>query len=291
VASGLASLINPYGWRLHAHIYRYLNDSFLMNHIDEFRSPDFHAPAQKCFAILVLLAFLALAAGKSTGQRLGPSGAAVVLFSLYSGLYASRNVPVAALLVILVIGPTLSDATIHLVKEALPRTSGQSLSFLRRMQSIEFSRRGHLWPVAATALAIWVAFHGGTLSSTTLMNAHFEASRFPVNAVDYLEKSPVSGPIFAPDNWGGYLIYRLYPETKVVLDDRHDLYGDVFLKSYLSLLHGEPDWRDFLRQHPPGCVIVPKNSAVVSLLLDHPNWRQVYADDTAVIFLPAKPPG
>ena len=41
-ASAVATLVNPFGWRLHAHIYRYLGDRYLMNHIDEFRSPDFH---------------------------------------------------------------------------------------------------------------------------------------------------------------------------------------------------------------------------------------------------------
>ena len=42
-------------------------------------------------------------------------------------------------------------------------------------------------------------------------------------------------PIFCPDLWGGYLIYRLYPQTEVLVDDRHDLYGDQFFKDYLKV--------------------------------------------------------
>ena len=34
----------------------------------------------------------------------------MVLFAVYAGLYASRNIPVSSLLLILVIGPWLSDA-------------------------------------------------------------------------------------------------------------------------------------------------------------------------------------
>ena len=54
-ASALATLANPFGWNLHAHIYRYLTDRYLMNRIAEFRSPDFHGWAQRCFAIILLL--------------------------------------------------------------------------------------------------------------------------------------------------------------------------------------------------------------------------------------------
>ena len=74
--------------------------------------------------------------------------------------------------------------------------------------------------------------------------------RFPVAAVDYLEKHDVQGPLVSPDYWGGYLIYRLYPRVRMVVDDRHDFYGETFLKSYLKMVHVEPGWQDFLRAAP-----------------------------------------
>ena len=40
--SFLASLINPYDFRLYGHLYGYLTNRFLMDHIDEFLSPNFH---------------------------------------------------------------------------------------------------------------------------------------------------------------------------------------------------------------------------------------------------------
>ena len=39
--SAVATLANPYGWKLHVHIYHYLSNRFLMDHIDEFQSPIF----------------------------------------------------------------------------------------------------------------------------------------------------------------------------------------------------------------------------------------------------------
>ncbi len=289
--SALATLLNPYGWRLHQHIYCYLTNRFLMNHIEEFQSPNFHGVAQQCFAVILLLSILALAIRRQTG-RARITQVLVVLFAIDSGLYASRNIPTSSLLLILVTGPALSRAAFDLKKKLSRRldflrsSASTSAPFLQRMQFMETSCRGHLWPACGALLVVGVALHGGRLGPKLWMDAHFSPQRFPVNAVDFLKAGNLPGPILAPDSWGGYLIYRLDPERKVVLDDRHDLYGENFLKSYLVLIHAEPGWNQFLDQHPPGCIVVSKKSPVVSLLSQTASWQQVYADETAAIFLP-----
>ena len=117
------------------------------------------------------------------------------------------------------------------------------------------------------------------------MDAHFDAKRFPVQAVDYLEKQGVQGPLVSPDYWGGYLIYRLYPRVRMVVDDRHDFYGEEFLKSYLKMMHVEPGWEDFLQQHQAHCAVVPKDSALANILVETPGWQPIYSDKVAVVFV------
>jgi len=284
--SAAATLVNPYGFRLHVHIYRYLSNRFLMNHIDEFQSPNFHYVAQKCFAGLLLLTLMALAV---RGRSARTSHALVILFAVYAGLFSSRNIPVSALLLILIIGPWLSDARAKFATRFPGRwTDGSprraSKPFLARMQAIELSLRGHLWPVVAIVLTSWVAAHGGMLGGTQLMEAQFDSKRFPAAAVSYLQKENVQGPLLSPDSWGGYLIFRLYPRIRVVVDDRHDFYGEDFLKSYLKMVHVEPDWEDFIQKYRPACVVVPKNSAVANILLETSDWQAVYRDEVAIVF-------
>jgi hypothetical protein len=296
MVTALATLANPYGWNLHVHIYRYLSNRFLMDHIDEFQSPNFHGVAQKCFAVLLMLTFVALAERRREAGRIQLSEALLVLFAAYSGLYASRNIPVSALLLILVIGPWLSNALQTVLQTfAARRVASESRifaspPFVQRMQAIESSLQGHLWPIAAILLTCWIVFHGGSLGSKTLVQAHFDAKRFPAAAVDYLEQRNPGSPAFAPDSWGGYLIYRLYSQTKVVVDDRHDFYGEAFLKSYLKTVRVEPGWEGFLRQHPPQWIVVPKDSALTSLLAETSAWKRIYGDDVAVVFVPALTP-
>ena len=289
VLSALATIVNPYGVNLYAHIYSYLSDSFLIGHIDEFQSPNFHYIAQKCFAALLLVTIAGLIAGV---RRLRLSQSLIILFAIYAGLYASRNIPISSLLLVLVIGPEvswkMSDIRTRLRFLVPTNTAGTSRNFFARMDAIELTLRGHVWPIAVLGFTGIIVASGGKLGSHTLIDARFSPQRFPVAAVDYIESRHLQGPTFAPDNWGGYLIYRLYPTTKLVVDDRHDFYGEAFLRSYLKLIHAEPGWDDFLREHPANILLVPRDSALESVLETTTNWRSVYEDDLAVVFVPGE---
>ena len=283
-----ATLVNPHGFRLHVHIYRYLSNRFLMDHIDEFQSPNFHYVAQKCFAGLLLLTLLALAAKR---RQAGVTGPLIVLFAASSGLYASRNIPVSSLLLVLTIGPWLA----HAMEEYAGRSGwgsarpGEQANFLQRMTAIELKLRGHLWPVTATVLVVWIAAPNIQLGGRTLMNTHFDAQRFPVAAVSYLEKEHAQGPVLSLDSWGGYLIYALYPRVQVVVDDRHDFYGEQFLRSYLKMVRVEPGWQQFLEQHPAQYVLVPKESALANILRQSAGWKEIHTDEVATSFVPNHP--
>lgn len=266
--SALASLVNPYGWKLHAHVFSYLSNRFLIDHIDEFQSPNFHGIAQKCFLALLLVSIAVLIA---RGRKLSLSHTLIVLFAVYAGLYASRNVPISAILLGMAIGPLLP-------------AGGSRGSFPQRMLAVETGMRGHLWIVAGLVLTFAVVANGGRVGSAQWMSARFNPQRMPVQAADYLRSQGASGPILAPDYWGGYLIYRLYPQTQVVVDDRHDLYGEYFFRSYLKFLHAEEGWDEFLREHPAGYIVVPRKSALAILLADVHGWNRIYADDVAAVF-------
>jgi len=269
IFSAAASLANPYGWNLHLHVYRYLSDRFLMDHIEEFQSPNFHGIAQKCFLVLLLITVFVLAV---RGRELRVSQGLTVLFAVYAGLYASRNIPVSSILLVMVVGP-------------LVPASGMARGFSSKMSAIELRLKGHLWPVLGIVITLAIAANGGRVGSGVLMNAHFDPKRMPVDAVNYLEKQDIQGPVLSPDLWGGYLIYRLYPKSLVVVDDRHDLYGGEFFKSYLKMIHVEPGWEDFLRLHEASCVLLPRQSSLADRLAVSGGWKKIYGDDVAIAFV------
>ena len=114
------------------------------------------------------------------------------------------------------------------------------------------------------------------------------AKRFPVQAVEVIAQRGIEEPIFAPDYWGGYLIYRFFPEPKVFVDDRHDLYGERFLKDYLKVINVQPDWEKFLNERQVHWVLVPAGSSLANILKETPSWKVTYEDNTAVLFQKAR---
>lgn len=266
-----ATFVNPYGWALHRHIFSYLRDSYLMDHIDEFQSPNFHGVAQKCFLGLLLIAIVLLAVRK---RDLRTSELLLFIFAVYAGLYASRNIPVACILLALASGALW--APVHFAAD-----------LTQRMAAVNAGLRGHAWPFAAVIFVLLVNLNGGSFAGKVLANAHFDRNRMPVAAVDSLMELELSEPVLTPDYWGGYLIYRLYPKIKVVLDDRHDLYRDQILAAYLKTLRAQPGWDEFLRDYHVTCLLMPKNAAITAILSHTSGWKLVYSDNVAVIFVRA----
>jgi hypothetical protein len=283
-ASLAASLLNPYGYRLHLHVYQYLSSRWLMNHIDEFLSPDFHGVGQQCFVLILLVTIVGLAVGRKPPLV----QVSVLLFAAYSGLYASRSLPVSSLLITLVMAPLLTQViaegrTNPGLSSSLRAVSAQWERFGSRMRRMELNFRGHLWPIIAVMLSLLVCAHRGDLGSHAWIDAHFDPHHLPVQAAEAIAERGIREPVFSLDSWGGYLIYRLYPQTRVFVDDRHDLYGEAILKNYLKAVRVTPDWDGFLNDERVNWVLVPAGSSLANMLELTSQWNVVYRDGTAVL--------
>jgi hypothetical protein len=272
LGSFVASLFNPYGFRLHMHVYQYLADRFLMQHINEFQRPDIHgAPAQAFFVIIALT----LAGIIAVRGRMRWVNWLLILFSVVSGLYAARNLPFASMLLMMTAAPLLSKAS--------AMRSGW-LARINRWQAAELRWRVPVWPMIAVILVALVCLHQGHAFGRQVVNAHFDAARFPVAAVDTLRQQGIREPIFSLDAWGGYFIYRLYPETKVFIDDRHDFYGDGYIREYLKVVHLEAGWQQVLDQWRVNLIVMPSKAKLSEALRGSNGWKTVFQDATATIF-------
>ena len=284
-ASAAATVVNPYDVRLHAHIFRYLRDPYLMNKIAEFRSPDFHGLGQRCFVLILLLMLIAV--GNRGKMRV--SHWLVVVLSAWMGVYAVRNLPVSAMLLSLIAGPLLWERVAGLAERPgawriLRRGVAWLSEFSARSLTQEFQVRGHLWPVLGVIAALAICLNGGRLGAWRVVNAEFDAKHLPAGAVNYLEQEGSAEPVFGPDQWGGYLIYRMYPKRLVQIDDRHDLFGSARFREYLILIQVEPGWKDVLESWQIQTVVLQAGSPLANLLNQIPKeWKTVYQDSTAVV--------
>lgn len=109
-ACAVASLINPYGYRLHLHVAQYLGASFYLQRISEFQSVDFHSFTAGYFETLLVLAMAAafwhLRSGKLVQVTLLLSWSHMALFSV-------RNIPIFAVVAVPGVALALRESLEH----------------------------------------------------------------------------------------------------------------------------------------------------------------------------------
>ena len=86
-------------------------------------------------------------------------------------------------------------------------------------------------------------------------------------------------------HWGGYLIWRLYPEQRVFIDGRADVYGDAFIDEYLQVYQLRENWREPLDRYRVSLAIIDKGSPLSTVLNESPDWERRYVDEKAAIFV------
>jgi hypothetical protein len=106
-----------------------------------------------------------------------------------------------------------------------------------------------------------------------------------VEAVQFIHANNLPGPMFNSYNWGGYLIWYLYPDYPVFIDGRTDLYDDEFIRQYVKVTLARPDWREVLDQYSVNFVLIESDSILVAFLEESDEWQCIYTDDMATIFI------
>jgi hypothetical protein len=112
----------------------------------------------------------------------------------------------------------------------------------------------------------------------------FSEDVFPVQAVDWLAEESLAGNGFNYFPWGGYLLYRLWPENLVFIDGQTDFYGEELTRQYEQVLTLQSGWQEVFNTYEIQWVIMPTESALSAYLADSANWETVYQDQTARVF-------
>ncbi len=105
----------------------------------------------------------------------------------------------------------------------------------------------------------------------------------PVDAVNYLNDSDISGNMFNSYNWGGYLMFNA-PQHQVYIDGRTDLYFE-FLNDYFAVAIGSKEWRNEFEQWDIQFAVIETGSGLAEELELDAGWRTEYQDNLASIFV------
>jgi hypothetical protein len=259
--------LNPNGLRMYSYPFETLRSPAIQNYIVEWASPNFHRPEYWLFLLIILSTFAVLTCSR---PPLRPRDLLLLLISLYASLCSIRMIPLFILIAVPLIAKRLGN---------WPRTSP-------RLQRNPASRTA-LNAVIVVSMAIFV-----TIRITQVIQhlPQAESQQFPAGAVAYLQSHSPAGPIFNHYDWGGYLIWNLYPTTPVFIDGRTDLYGEPLLHDFADLYQFRGPWRQILQRWQIQTVVVPRDSALATGLCSAPGWTVTYQDSQATILTSSPAP-
>lgn len=111
------------------------------------------------------------------------------------------------------------------------------------------------------------------------------AASFPVQATAALQSISRPVRVFNYYDYGGYLIWTMYPEGgRVFIDGRVEVYGPKVFADYLRVNYLADGWASVLHAARPDAIVIPSGHPLVSLLQQDPSWRQFHRDRIATVF-------
>ncbi len=265
-ASCLAFTCNPISWR------RFLSPlELLTKHSDYLGAlteaaplPLFQFPA---FASFVLLAVFTLVMFVTS---MDPADTLLVVLSGAASVAMARNAP----LLPVVAAPAIACQFARFIGPLAPEIA----AYLSRRRTAADAVVAALL-VAAMAWAVrrpgFGLGYGGIV--------------YPEGAVRYVETAKPLGPIFNSYDWGGFLIWRIYPGYRVFIDGRGpDVYSPEVWAEYETIESAREGWEEALDRRGVNLVLVStaeKLHPLIRALSASGGWRLGYWDLHSMVFL------
>ena len=273
VACSAAICVNPSGTQMYLYPLNTVSAKVFMRYVEEWKSPDFHQPHFQAVLILLLATFFFLAI---SNKRERPGRLLLLLATSFAMLRFGRNVPFFSL----VATPLLAEHLWEWVK-------GQPWASRLTAFTETSAAKPSIPQIAMNSLIVVIVliFCGIAAQRAAAKQPLVEAEHFPKAAVDYMRVQRLPQPIFNEYAWGGYLIWRLYPDYPVFIDGRADVFGEKLVEQFIEVHDGKPRWRELLQQYGTQTVLVERDSAIASLLANDSGWQKVFEDKQAVILV------
>ncbi len=280
-ASLLAVLLNPNTVRMVPYAYQTVSIGPLQDFIQEWAAPDFHNLQFHPFLWLLLLTLVAM--GLSRRRADWTDLALVGLFG-YLGLLAVRHIALFAL----VAPPVLTRHAVAALDDLV--ITNPRLSWLAVLTHTLPPRRVPRRLALLNALLLVLVWVGaGSKVAVDLVRLRDPAvwgAGLPLGAAQYLADHDLPGRMFNTYNWGGYLIWSLYPAKPVFVDGRTDLYafGGQVLDDYVTVHWTRPGWQQVLDKYGIGYVVTEGTGLLDRTLSESQGWQLLYQDNVAAIY-------
>lgn len=244
----VASIANPYGLALLTFPVELVGRGDVLSRVREWQSPS--ARSAYGIALIVWLGVLIFSFARGRA-RPGVRDVLVTFVFVALALWAVRNVvllPIATLPIVARAWagerePAGARSTVNVAVLALLVVAGVGVGFQR-------------------------------LSGPAYSFAGYPTETFAALAA----QGDLDGRLLTTDGWGGYVIWRYWPERQVFMDDRYDMYPVEQSERYFRLLDGREGVLDELDDAGVDVVVWPADEPLTGLLAADARWQVIEID-------------
>lgn len=161
---------------------------------------------------------------------------------------------------------------------------GYGLSGIRSLSGRRAGRAGYL----ISALAVLILLPLLIIPRTILKKPVINEGLLPVKVSSFARNERLPGNIYHPYEWGGYLIWRLYPKYRVFIDGR----ALGLMDEYKKIRNASPGWEGIAENHNVNTVLFwplfpyeGRVPPIVFALLKSEGWSPVYWDLQSIVFV------
>ena len=270
IGCGLATLINPYGLKLHFSAFGLLNDRYFQNLNLEWLAPGIGELSCMPFFITFFccLYFLLSAAKNDRFTRL------VLILFLSLALTSSRYIAFLALPAGIFIASNIQRIIDR--KNLFP-------------DGLFFRERCFYFPIFSSITVILFFLFALVLGHFPFKKSedYLEAANFPKALSEKLSQCfEANGKVvFATPDYGGAITLLSEQKLKPLLDDRNELLGEAAYKDYFTIVSGAPGWESDLESLKADCLLIQKGMPLLEFLPQSLNWEAIPADDDLSLFV------
>ncbi|MDD5290272.1 MAG: hypothetical protein PHT40_03715 [Patescibacteria group bacterium] len=155
----------------------------------------------------------------------------------------------------------------------------------------EFLKKKEAWGIIFLVIALFACFFW---APNYLGSGQFglELSPGAAAAGEFFLKQKITGPIFNNYDLGGYLIYYLYPQQKVFVDNRPEAYpAEFFQNDYIAAQESDARWQKLDEKYNFNAIffyrldLTPWGQNFLITRAKDLNWRVVFVDEENIIFV------
>ncbi|MBN8547757.1 MAG: hypothetical protein J0M12_00430 [Deltaproteobacteria bacterium] len=281
----LATLCNPYGYRLHEEVFLQFGN-FAATHFEEWAPVDFRRLEGQLFQFSIAMVLLGFFLESSLRARIGWFGILSILVFGHLGASVLRCVPYFGIVVSLPLVYAFQTLGSSELLARIPRAEW----YLEKLSLLESREKRSLHGYAVLSAVLLLLLVDCTANRKLLLyEGPFGPSfdRFPYAALDVVKETSLSEGqivIAAPLAWGGFITLYGEGSMKAIIDDRGTMIGDDFYNAYYDALKVGSDWMTYLSERGANRLLLPANDPLAIFIKQTGEALPLFEDSHSILF-------